>query len=416
MPTLKEIYMEKFPIKVDRKNTIKLIGFLKEYELRDDHPQAFNTPLLGVHLAHFFNKDQLHVFDIFGIDREEFEKASHQSPDINPKWHVTSDPFNLFCVWVIHNYMKDTSLSKSLKREGMMAMGMLLSYKFFTSLTNHYFPYKANENVMRYTIDHLSGKYLIKNPETGTWKLVMEKRVSDLTGPKSPHHTTLSHFMTVQNIMYFLSDIQTRLRDNIKNIHAEFKKNLDAKRGIQTDPMVQELQGEKAIKAILNSFDGILLEISNMALNYPTFTDSELIEIVVKLNKNLKPYIFKKLLMEFSNMALKQYREHNEDVVIPGESGRKIYIGYKAIIGAIIQKTYRRCLLKGTNIRSKMDVLVMTKNIYSNSRISDPGIADVKISVEKFIDAKLGIRRDQVKTSLKLGFVMYIILLSLRSY
>ena len=51
-------------------------------------------------------------------------------------------------------------------------------------------------------------------------------------------------------------------------------------------------------------------------------------------------------------------------------------------------------------------------NLYRSSRVSDPIVVKIKDSVSNFIDSTKLSSREATNASLKIGFIMYIILLS----
>lgn len=415
MITLKDICISEFPLHITKRTTDELFKYVTIFELRNDHPLVFNTDMLGVHLGHFLPSDQIKIFEIFEIDYDEFAREIAKCTTIDKKFRVQRHPFNLFAMWAVYSMLNSKDLPARQVSTGVMSMGKLLVYRFFTSLINHNFPYKVNEEIMRFTIDNLNGKYTIKQPETNTWKKLIEKRVELLLlDNRSIHKTTLKHFTPDDKIGYIITDLQSRIRDNVKNITREFMANKDHGDKVSSYGLVDEINGEKLVRNIIDSFTSVTERVTRDILNVNKLLDTELIKLVVKLNTNLREDMFRDILTRFSNMALMQYKKHTSDEIKTTPSG-EIFVGYKILIENIIQKTYRRCLLRGLDIKSKIKILEATKNIYSNSRITDDDILKVKLSVDYFVDTHSKTNRDQTKTALKLGFILYIILLSMKT-
>jgi hypothetical protein len=414
MSTLKEICRTQFPIKISRNNANEIITFTKQWELRDDNPLALNTSLLGVHFARFFNKDKIHMFDMFNVDMNEFSTEIHKCENIDKSRRVQSNPFNIYCTWLMYNFMNDKTLSSRNKLEALIAVGKMWNYSFFTSLVAHRWQHGAKEDTMRYTIDNLSGKYSIKKPETSTWKLVIEQRIAYTISKDSIHYKTLQHYSPDDKVLYIITDFQSRMRDNINNIAREYY--LNDKQGAKLGHygLVDEIDGDKIIKNMIDSFDTMIAHISGVVLNVNKFLDHELINIVVKLNDNLRADMFRDILTRFSNLAMGQYRKHKDDEIKKISKDKQLLIGYRILVSNIIQKTYRRCILRKVNMKSKLAILETTKNIYSNSRITDQDILDIKNSVDYFIEKNSNTKRDQTKTALKIGFILYIMLLSMK--
>lgn len=412
--TLMDICAQEFPLHITKKTIHELNMCLTQFELRGDNPLVFNTDMLGVHLAHFVDQDQNNFFEIMDVSYQEFARKISACNTINKKFKVQRNPYNIFTIWVIHNILNSKELSGKDIAVGAMAAGTLMVYRFFTSLVNHRFPYKVNEDIMRYTIDNLSGKYLIKQKDTNTWKKLITRRVEELIlEPKSIHAKTLKHFTPDDKIGYVITDLQSRIRDNVNNITREFHLNKEHGDKIGTYGLVDEIGGDKTLRNIVDSFSVVTEKVSAIILNVGKLMDPDLIKLVVKLNGNLREDMFRVLLTSFSNLALLQYKKHKQDEEIKVRDG-VVFVGYRILIEHIIQKTFRRCLLKGIDVKSKLAILEATKNMYSHSRIADEDILKVKNSVEYFVDNHTHINREQTKTSLKLGFILYIILLAMK--
>ena len=64
------------------------------------------------------------------------------------------------------------------------------------------------------------------------------------------------------------------------------------------------------------------------------------------------------------------------------------------------------------NLKSKVAILMKASNLYRSSRISDPEILKIKSSVDAFVlDSKIS-KRESTLASLKIAFIVYIILLT----
>ena len=68
--------------------------------------------------------------------------------------------------------------------------------------------------------------------------------------------------------------------------------------------------------------------------------------------------------------------------------------------------------MKKVKMTSKLAILQEVINLYKASRVSDPEILKVKESVEAFVlDTKMS-SRDSTRASLKIAFIIYLMLLT----
>ena len=406
--------LEKFPLNIKRNHYDAMNHYTIGYELRPGVLEAINSPLLGCENMYFHAKDYQGLFDILGIDKEEFKKVIHSHPEVNEDFLVAGDPYNILVVYALYKVEK-SELNRSQKEEFKMNLLKMLHYKFFASVVNYMFPHKANRAVMEKTIDSLSDKYAIKDKDTPTWKLVIEKRCMDILASNSIHVKTLDIFPDFKSVAYVITDTQTRIRSRVVNIAMRFHEMNKENQAIGSSSLMQEIDGEKSIRAIEGSYDVMISTITNDALNVNKFIDHSMIEIVVKLTNNIRADMFRGLLMRFSDLAVQQSRK-GSTTSRSGKGGQEIITGYKALITEIIQKTYRACVVdKTVNMKSKLQVLEKSNNLYKSSRISDESILVIKNSVDKFVEECEISRRPSTNASLKIGFITYIMLLSFRS-
>ncbi len=407
--SLKQLCMQRFNITITKRMIDQLVRVCTLYEVRDDHVEALNSPMLGVNKIHFFDKDQRAVFDVFEVDRNDFAKMIQQS-GLNKDFKVSSDVYNVFTVYMAHCIMK-SSLPKSVQEEGCFALWKMLQYKFFSSIVNHMLPYKPNPDVMQATLDGLSAKFDIVNKETNTWKLVMEARARELCQKEGNiHYHSILNFTPDQKVVYVLSDVQTRLRTKIKLVVQEYYKTLEeGKRIASTTMTTDDLEGEKIVKELTGSLDNMIAVICNKALNANQFIRNDVVRIVSKLVPNIRPDMMRTLLMFFSNQSVVQYQKHKQDEI--DKTGRYL-IGYHILITEIIQRSYRLCILEKVNMKSRLAILDKVRNTFRSSRVNDPDILRIKDSVEHLVEIAKVTSRDSTKASLKIAFILYIILLT----
>ena len=400
-----------FDIKISKAMIDQLVRVCTMFEVRGQHAEALNSALVGVYPCHFLKSDADSIFDVFGIDRIEFDSVIKQYPGIPKEFKVASDEFNILIVWLTHLVIK-SSLPESVKTIGRTTLFKMMHYKFYTSVVNHNFPHGATQEVMQYVVDNLNAKFDIKNPQTPTWRLVIEKKSEELTSRSSIHHRTLETFVPDIRVTYVITDTQTRIRSTLINtvIQPYYKaKELNNKIGSYTN--IQEINGERFIRDVAAIYDSMITGVCNQAANINKFINNEYIKVTVAISTNVTESMLRQLLVAFSNMAVVQIAKGNtEETTMDGRD--EVLIGYRAIISNIIQKSYRDCITNKVDVSSPLHVFEHVKNIYRSSRIIDPDILLVKRSVERFVNDSKVTSRDATKASLKISFIVYILLLS----
>ena len=411
-PSLKQLFSDKCNFTVDENLAKQIIRWKVLYTTRDTHPEALNTPLLGCAKLGFYPKDSQALFDMLRVNRNDAKLCVRQSV-IDNNFKVASNEFNLMCVWAAHKFLTDTKLKPELKTSAALSLFYMLIVSFFSSLCRHFLKYSPNKAVMEATIDSLTDKFDIKKPETGTWNLVIEARAKELVTPGNIHWDALSKFepdMGSKSIVYVLSDVQTRLRNKIRAICEIYYDLVKNSKGIQDSDITttDSESGDKVIKELKNSFEGMIANICARVINAQSFLRSDYVKIASKLVPNVRADLMRNMLLQFSSIAVTQYQKQKQDEVT--KDG--LFIGYRILVTNIIQRTYRLCILSKVDMKSRLAILKKTLDLFRSSRVNDPIVVKIKETLDKFVtDCKLT-QRDATKASLKIAFAVYIILMS----
>ena len=404
---LKNLF-SKFVIDTDRHTADQIVRWRRIYETRDTHSDALNTPLLGCDKLGFFERDSQMLFDILHVSRDEFKRAIRQS-SIPNSFRVASDDFNLFVVWVAHNYFI-SKLPQSAKDQVCQSLFFMLVVKFFSGLVRHYYPHGANKGVMEATIDSLSEKFDIKQKATSTWKLIIDKRADEMVDQHGIHSATIKTFTPDKKVIYVITDLQTRIRTKVRLITNVYYEMVKAGREVRESGMVtNDAEGEKIIKELNNSFDGMVTALSNIVLNTQQFLRTDYIMIVCKLVPNVRVDMMRNMLMQFSAHATIQYQKKRGDDM---SKDGKLFEGYHILIQNMIQRLSRDAIMKKVNMNSRLEILKNAMDVIRSSRVNDPIIAMIKESLGKFVIGTRLSQRDATNASLRIAFVAYIILLS----
>lgn len=391
------------------------IKHMAMYEVRDDHALAFNSPSLAVAKAYFLPKDASMLFDVFGLDPKLITEALKQAIGIYDKSRVIRNDFNMGTIWMIYcvNNVKNVPIKKI--NDCKRALAKMLHYKFFTGKVNHMLPYGADPAVMDATIDGLSLKCDIKNPDTPTWKLVIEAHCDQLLSNNTIHRQALANFHPDTRVGYIISDSHTRLSSKIVNVIAAYRDNHKNQQKIgDSDFTMTSQDGEKVIKGLKASLDSAIASICTKVLNINSFINFEDVKLVCKLVPTIRTDMLRSTLTIFSNMAYSQYRNKQGEETEVGKNKSVLYTGYRILITELIQKTYRHCIMSGVKPDSHIDILNKTRDIYRASRIANPDILTIKDSVDRFVTNNTKYTREATLVSVRTAFILYLIIMSFK--
>jgi hypothetical protein len=409
--SLYDLLYAHFKFEVTRKQYLAYEKVVTAYEVKNEHSAALGSPLLGIHKMHFLGIDEQALFAVFGVDLLEFKKVSRTANSVNSSFVVSSAPYNIFTMWAIHRTLK-SNMSAGDKDTMCLLLVKMLHYRFMTSVVNYQLSYGADEGVMQYTIDNLNNKFLIKT--VGSWKGVIEQRSLDVMDPKGIHIDTFKSFKTDDDVLYAITDIQTRIRKQLVTVIQLYYKNKEAGRSVDSISVMENIKGDLSLRVIEAGIGDMANAVANTVTNLSEFIDYTYVDVAVKLNKEITSDLLMRVLSKFSEMAELQEKSGDSEL-ITGSGSHKVLTGYKVLVYNILQKTYRQCMLdQDVDANSKVAIINKARAIYRSSRINDPDILLIKDSTDAFISKYSKSKRDNTNISLRSAFIVYILLLSFR--
>ena len=405
MSTIVQAFSE-LGITIDDEKILKLDNLVIGFETRKTHAIALNSQSLGVHPIAFVDTDRQAFFEICKISESKMRDAIKRVPNIDRSRKVSSDPFNLLCVWMLHLAVIYIPNEK-VRARFQLNIAKYLHYKFFTSRVNHCFPHGANEAVMAAVINSLTRKFDIVI--YGSWRKAIEARSLDLISPEGIHHKTIITASPDQKFLYILSDTQSRIRDKIAtvcDIYYRYHKqgnSIGSKSATDTD-----LDGEKIVVSKNSVFDAAISNMTVEILNVHQFVDRKDAAAVASQFQAVSTTMLCTVLTEWSALASSQTATRQLDYVEKTPEGLH-YIGARALITALVQTSFRYCIANRIPLNSKSQIWIQLKNVYSSSRVTTPEILAVKQSVGNFVESIGRTSRESTKASLRLAVIMYVI-------
>lgn len=418
MATLKELFSATCRPVITRQVLAELSKFTAMYEVRDKNPMALNTPMLGVVKSYWYPKDADAIFNMFSVDKREFMQCIKASSAVDKNFNVTSNEFNLLVIWLIyhlHNEGVIKTMTKQLCYQASLDLLKLLNYKFFSGKVAMQFPYGAKESVMQYTIDNLTAKSDIKNSETDTWKKLIYKHATVALIPNSIYANVFKNFGPDAAIVKSISDIHTRLCRKIVLISEAYYENNAKGNAYGTTSLVTEDEEKgKVLGNLQGTIDVMISRITTAILNTNEFIDTKHVQLASKLAANTRADMINSMLISFSAMATQQVKDKTTYEVTQDKKKNTLYIGYAKLIEELIQKIYRRAAITGVDLKNNLAILQLAKNTFTASRVIDVDILKIKDSVDNFVTTHTKYTRTGTLVGLRLGFILYIILISFK--
>ena len=130
MASIKEVLYKEYMINLTEKQLLQTIEVILKYEVRDDHPLALNTPLVGHKKIIFNTNDRDILFEIFNREEMVLSGLIKKMSSIASEWKVVGDEFNILVVWLLHLAKNNKSINRNIIDKFMFCLLNYLQYKF----------------------------------------------------------------------------------------------------------------------------------------------------------------------------------------------------------------------------------------------------------------------------------------------
>ena len=428
-----------------------IVKYITAYESTGEAPLALHTPYLGIHRLYFLPRHQDEFLMMFNLDPKDLDgfceqytsgnksfgvnirdinkKSSEQLPKelddvnihklkkmigevdtVNKDFKVVSNPFNIFITYLLHRVLI-SDLSPNIKDIVIFKILMFFQYKFFTSVVNSRFRYTPNEAVMQATYESLTNKFALK--QYGTWYGVLESRAKQFMD-NHKHLQTLILYKDDAAILYVISDLQTRVRNQLMLVIREFMATKENHDQIASYSYIGTNEdNEKILIDIESTYDIMIANVYQDSLAVTRFLDDRALQITAALFSQLNIAKLRSLIISFSELAVKQTRAGQQNL-IRDINGTEILEGANVLIQHILQKSYRYVVNNKISLHQPALIIRAIRDVYGSSRILDPGILQVRESVAYMINNLSDSKRTETLSAFKIAFVLYIIILSFK--
>lgn len=372
---LKMVFDEEFRnLKVDKRLAKTLYDFQLSYvNCNEQHLNFFGGHLLGVQTVYFRDSVVNEFFEkILGVDQDVLSKRiANEVPAINQDFKISSDTFNITCMYVIHRFMIEKSLDDKTKYIGMYNTALMFFYRCISALMCHYFNRgPADPATAEAAFARLNKKFLIK--KLGSWAALMDFRAKDLLDNTSLHIKYLKSFNDDYAIVYAINNSQGAIRSIMKPYYREFKYVHD--QGIRigsTSATMTDAEGKEVVKEKTKGLDSKIPVFLNMVSDKNAFINHELIAVIRDINKNTSVTAIETVLLWLSDNII----DPNQTVLVTTFI-KDVLIYSQSLITTKIE---------GVNPRDFANILMKLKNLYLSTRIDDSYIESIRKNGEEVI-------------------------------
>lgn len=402
--------LAKLNIAITPRFTKNLDKLIVQYEIRKEHPLVLNNSEIGVHKIAFTTNDRAMLFDICDIYETEVSHIIKDIKAIDNSFRVISDPFNILCIYLSHLISKSKLKSKD-KEKAQIQILTYWQYKMFTSIINHYFPYGANDDIMKQVIENLSRKYEIKLQ--GSWKKLMLAKSAVLIEKGSLHHKAINTLHDDRKVLYIITDVQTRLRSQLKNITALYYELKETNNYMRSTSATVEVDGKRILRESSAGFESISHRIYMKMGNKSSFVNDKYISMLVAVQKTVSKGLLTRTINQLVDTASVQANDGSDDKLINRKDGSKTFVGLSLLTKIIVQCIYDNAIKNDkVNLNNKLDIFEATKSLFSAHQPNNELLLNTKGSIAHFIKENRLSSRDSTVSTLSISISLYICLMS----
>lgn len=378
-------------------STVKSISaFMAHIRSKDDHINFFGGNLLGVDRIRFYGQDRDRWFDeVLGIDEEYLRETVHALPSIVEDWKVTSDVFNICCVWVVHKLIERFGLKDKKAYAAMVDTLVLLQFRFMTSAYTNFFPRPVDLPAAEATYAALSLKFKIK--QLGSWGALFKDRAELMLAKDSVHINTFKRFDVDSEILYVITDTSTRTRKTIKDQYGVLDQVRSGNLRTQQQSSLVEFDGETIIRDKVSAYNNARYYIQETIETPASFIKQELVGVILDMMPTVSEQALRDLLVYLSTAR-------NKD--------RKVIDG---IVDNLLLYTFDYIAKNRLQFSDAGGILIKMKLLYTAAKAYDKNILSVRKELEKIVKKQTHLKSDSAVAAARTSIMLYILLRTLAS-
>lgn len=233
----------------------------------------------------FYETDKTKLFEITGISEKMLLTAAKDSKLLDTAkktgqdYKIIGNSFNLLCALIIIVYFKHKDEFKYKNKNAYpyyKLVSLFLTISFYSWIYIRQFQFDPDEAIMDYTMENLSNKYIIKKVNN---IFELNKYWSESNIENMMDHLNRQADI---DLIYFISNLFSRISQSMINISKEFYKNYEDKKRNDTDTLMKtDEEGDNYLNDVRNISNDIEITSRKIQLSFisDTSVDLKLLEL-----------------------------------------------------------------------------------------------------------------------------------------
>lgn len=359
----------------EKKNRDLFIKVVRGYIDRNNEVLYHNTP---TYRLYFSDNDRGKMYDFVDIEVSTINELMSRLEHIDKNWKIANDPFNVLMTMIIREF----TIKKD--KDGVANGLLYLTMSLYASLHYKFFKYPPNDNVMQYTINNISNRYLFKQ-----YGILL----------KALYHTAESSHETYKNLLiksddksiteYFIN-LRSRLNNLLRNFADEYHTNYKEGNYLNT----QEDSNEEDDYCETENLSGLIYQLSEK-VNIKFFSSSisnQLVRLACQSSSCDTPTL---------HNAIQNIKEQESDKVID-------------LIRLIIQVYLSEPNNSYESLNTKK-FIGYSLTVYAKSNTKNESILEIKQLLDYFLNKNceryMKTEREATKVNYRKGLYVFFVLL-----
>jgi hypothetical protein len=298
------------------------------------------------------------LIEVMGAEEKEIKRILKESPYMKSSWLVPNKPSNCILSMAVYYYFnhpteEEKRLAKDkYKNHPIFILNLMLTIRLYSSLQWKYFRYGADEELMNYVMDNISGRYKLKEFEN------MFEYLRYIAYSNVNNTVDVMNKPTDHNYHYYLNNLDGRINSTVQSLAREYYAYVEEGKNVTVDKTL--LENDEG-KQYLNNSSNISNDVSEITR-----------KIIIKLSSNSTVDIS---LLEMAVHATKMKLEKMKTVL------EKMIENDQELIGALVNDIvlyYLVVLKKDKKTIRSMTFIKTLKDAYSISNTEDKVILHIK--------------------------------------
>lgn len=396
--TLIELFDNEFEhVKFDKKLAKSIYDYQFDFvNKNEDHMLFFGGVLLGVQTVRFNYSDYNKFFDqVLNVSSHELINGIKKVPGVNTDWAISSNEFNITCMYLVYRFLTETSLDKDIRVKAAKDVLTIFQYRAISSMLAWYFKYPASVDTAEATYNALSMKFLIK--KLGSWQKVIEYISNEMLVEDGTYYKELLNFKDDVAVTDVINALHNRDKGLIKNIYAVYMDvhNSGAKINAESTTEVT-LDGEEIIRDRLHGIESYITYLNSIIGDKRSFIREELLEVVVDSLTSVSEKYLRNTLSYISDQS------HGPQRATVNEFINKVMVYTISYLRD--QGNFNRQL---TNVAQ---VVIDIRNLFTASRSNDIDLRNIRKLGEKLVRKENNKLRPAAVAQIRTGLIIYLCL------